>query len=471
MDDKKIYIRARYTKELQDNFYYFVRQSWDIVNPSPEDKFVDIPLIKIICNHLQATSEGEIKRLAISIPPGFCKSLLSSVFFPAWIWTKDPSARFITGSYSLEFATRDAKRARDLIKSHWYQYLWGWKVKLEGDQDKKTNYQTDAKGYRFVFGTSSAYTGARADYIIVDDALKVQEAYSKLARESVGSLVGNLNTRLVNPLTGKIILVGQRLHPDDPIGRALHQRNGKWEYLCMPLEGDRKRRCKTIIFEDTREEGESLWPERFTSEVIKSKIEDMGSRDYNAQYQQNPLDDKGQILRREWWKYYRESPSMNFILQSWDTAFKKGDENDYSVCTTWGRTDTGFYLLDRWKERVEFPDLKKMLVALAAKYKPNQILIEDHASGQSLIQELKRESTLPIRAIRVDKDKITRAHAVAPLLEAGKIFVPEATPWLIDYLDNLAGFPNMEHDDEVDSTTMALNFMNNMYREPSIRSL
>jgi len=147
------------------------------------------------------------------------------------------------------------------------------------------------------------------------------------------------------------------------------------------------------------------------------------------------------------------------VVQSWDTAFKTGAENDYSACTTWGVTQNGYYLLWFWRGRVEFPELKKRMNWLAQQWKPTQILVEDKASGQSLIQELRYASALPIIPVKVDSDKMARAQAVTPLIEAGKVFLPDLAPWLNDFIDEMAGFPTGTHDDAVDSTTQALNYL------------
>ena len=147
------------------------------------------------------------------------------------------------------------------------------------------------------------------------------------------------------------------------------------------------------------------------------------------------------------------------IVQSWDTAFKKGTENDFSVCTTWGVAGDGYYLLHLWRGRVEFPELKRVLASLAEQWKPNAILVEDKASGQSLIQELKLSTALPLIPVKVDSDKQTRAQAVTPLIEAGKVFLPESAPWVSDFVEEMACFPNGVHDDVVDATTQALNYL------------
>jgi predicted phage terminase large subunit-like protein len=174
---------------------------------------------------------------------------------------------------------------------------------------------------------------------------------------------------------------------------------------------------------------------------------------------QRPAPMGGGIFKTEWWQYYRELPKTKRIVQSWDTAFKKGADADYSVCTTWADCADGYYLIDLYKAKVEFPDLKRAAANLYAKYKPHAVLVEDKASGQSLIQELKRETNIPIVAIKVDSDKVSRAYAVTPLIESGRVYLPQQATWLLDYIHSLATFPNAARDDDVDSTTQGLNYL------------
>ena len=165
-----------------------------------------------------------------------------------------------------------------------------------------------------------------------------------------------------------------------------------------------------------------------------------------------------QIIKREWWKYYRERPAFTRIIQSWDTAFKTKTSNDYSVCTTWGEAQSGYYLLDCWRRRVEFPELKRAVVSLYSRDKPQVVVVEDEASGQSLIQELKRETRIPILPIKADKDKVARVNAVSPLIEAGKVYIPESAPWVHEFIEECSSFPTGEHDDQVDTMSQAMSY-------------
>lgn len=210
-----------------------------------------------------------------------------------------------------------------------------------------------------------------------------------------------------------------------------------------------------------------LWPERFPLEDLKRIRGAVGGAAWASLYQQRPAAAEGAIFKREWWRPYGECPQFSQIVQSWDTAFKKGAETSYSVCTTWGLAENGYFLLSVWRNRVEFPELRRTLIALADQWKPTAILVEDRASGQSLLQELKSATTLPVLAVRADSDKLSRAQAVTPLVEAGKVFVPESASWLGDYIDELAAFPMGNYDDAVDSTTQALNYFRERPVAPS----
>ena len=210
--------------------------------------------------------------------------------------------------------------------------------------------------------------------------------------------------------------------------------------------------------EGWRKEGEALWPARFpleTLRVIKSAI---GSSAWASLYQQRPAAAEGQIFRREWWQHFTVQPMLGRTIQSWDCAFKAGRENDYSVCTTWIATERGYFLLSLWRGRVEFPELKRQLMSQAEAWSPSAILVEDSASGQSLIQEL-QTTNQPIIRVKPDSDKISRAQAVTPLIESGRVFLPESAGWLEDFEDELAAFPSAAHDDAVDSLTQALNYL------------
>lgn len=202
------------------------------------------------------------------------------------------------------------------------------------------------------------------------------------------------------------------------------------------------------------EEGGWIQPQEL--EAIRAEI---GAVMFSQEHLAEFVDLANNIFRREWWQYYREAPPTHGCIQSWDTAFKKGSENDYSVCTTWGLTKNAYVLLDMWRGQVEFPELKRQVQALYDKHRPYAVIVEDAASGQSLIQELQKETVMPVFPVKVDADKITRANAATPIIEAGKVLLPAEAPWLFDFLEEMVAFPAGEHDDIVDSVVHALNYL------------
>jgi predicted phage terminase large subunit-like protein len=270
--------------------------------------------------------------------------------------------------------------------------------------------------------------------LIIDDLLKgPEEAQSELIRRSLYQWYTQVACTRLQP-GAAIVVVLTRWHQDDLAGRLLREHAKDWQVLSLAAIAEAD--------ESFRRAGEPLWPEAFPLSELEKKRAEIGGAAWASLYQQHPETAEGLIFKREWWQRYCQRPTFQRIVQSWDTAYKTGRENDFSVCTTWGVTsERCFYLLSMWRGRVVFPELKKRMSSLASEWNPNQILVEDKASGQSLIQELRYSTALPIVPIKVDKDKLARAQAVTPLIEAGKVFLPESAPWVIDYVDELAAFP------------------------------
>ena len=281
------------------------------------------------------------------------------------------------------------------------------------------DWETEAGGGLRAVGVGGGVTGQGGDLIIIDDPIKSrEEANSAAYRERVWTwYTDDLYTR--QEPDAAIMLILTRWHEDDLAGRILAGDDAKaWVVVSLPALAEANDPLG-------RTEGEALCPERFDEDDL-AQIKLVQGSSFQALYQQRPSALEGAIFKREWWRYYSVPPKFSRIVQSWDTAFKIGHDNDYSVCTTWGETDTGWYLIDRFKRRMEFAALKAMAVTLADQFKPSVVLVEDKASGQSLIQELKRDSRLPILAIKVDSDKVSRAYAVTPAIETGRVFLPEA---------------------------------------------
>jgi predicted phage terminase large subunit-like protein len=434
----------------------YIRQAWHVVEPATP--YTHGWHIDAISEHLQAVSDGQIRNLLINMPPRHMKSLAVSVFWPTWEWISAPSVRWLFASYALSLSIRDSLKCRRVIQSPWYQANWGHVYGLADDQNAKIRFENDKRGYRLATSVDGARTGEGGDRIVVDDPHNVRDADSELKRLSTLSWWDEaMATRLNDPKTGAKVIVMQRVHAEDLSGHVLEQ--GGWEHLSLPAEYEPTTYVTGIGWSDPRTEpGELLWPERVGPAEIASLKAQLGSYGFAGQMQQRPSPRGGGMFKRHWWGRYAafDPNAARRIIQVWDTAFSTRNSADYSVCSTWAETETGLLVLDVLRERLEFPDLKRVARDLYARWNPEAVLVEDKASGQSLIQELRRETGLPIIPVPVDSDKIVRASAATPMVEAGRVALPEDAPWVADWIEEHAAFPNGAHDDQVDTTSMAI---------------
>lgn len=406
---------------------------------------------RALCDALMRVYRGEYKRLVINIPPRYSKTEIAVINFIAWCLGKNPDAEFIHASYSARLATNNSWQTRGVVESDPYRLVFP-ELMLRQDSKAKDEWRTDQGGIMYATGSGGTITGYGAGKmrdgfggaIIVDDPHKADEATSDTMRANVIDWFGNtLESRKNGPNT-PIIVIMQRLHENDLAGFLLAGGNGEqWEHVNIPAINDA---------------GEALWPLKHSIEELRT-MEKANPYVFAGQYMQRPAPLGGGIFKSDWWRYYRELPKVKRIIQSWDCAFKVKEQNDYSVCTTWAECDEGYYLIHRHKAKMEYPELKRAAINLAETHKPHAVLVEDKASGQSMIQELRRDTKLPVVAVQVDSDKVSRAHAVTPLIESGRVFLPEKADWLLDYIAQLGTFPNAAHDDDVDSTTQALNYL------------
>jgi len=406
---------------------------------------------RLIVDKLEAVERGDIPRLMISMPPRHGKSLLASQIFPAYYLGRHPDRQIICASYGQELADDFGRKVRNMVSDPIHRAIFP-EFRLADDSASMRRFGTTAGGSYFAVGRDGAITGRGADIFLIDDPLKnFEEARSELIRGGLHQWYSTVARTRLQP-GGGIVLISTRWHEDDLAGRLLREASGgDWDVLSLPAIAE--------VDESFRRAGEALWPEKFPLEVLEQIRREVGGATWASLYQQRPAAAEGTVFNRGWWGFYRELPACKRTVQSWDTAFKTGSENDYSVCTTWGVSGNGYYLLSLWRGRVDFPELKRLVGSLGKEWKPNAILVEDKASGQSLIQELQYQSPLPIIPISVDRDKMARAQSITPLIEAGKVFLPESAPWLDLHLDELAAFPTGAHDDAVDSTTQALNYL------------
>jgi len=417
-------------------------------------KFELPPHLALLVGRLEAVASGRIRRLVVSMPPRHGKSFLCSQLFPAWKLGRNPEASVAVATYSAELAEDFGRKARNFVADPRHRAIFP-QSRMRDDSAAADRFNLRAGGSAVFVGRGGSLTGRGADVLIGDDLLKDnEEAQSPTIRRKLHDWFKTVAFTRLEP-EGAIVLVTTRWHLDDLVGYLLREHaEENWDVLNLPALSEGKNDPLG------RAEGKALWPERFPVEDLHRTRSLIGSMSFAALYQGRPVALEGSIFRLGWFQRYREMPErFERVLLSADTAFKEGQENDYSVVTVWGTTQNAIYLLSVWRQRVGFPDLKRAIVSLAEHWKPQAVLIEDRASGQSLIQALKSETRLPVIPVKADASKTSRAQAAAPMVEAGKVFLPESAPWLTEFLDEILSFPAFSHDDQVDSTTMALNWM------------
>lgn len=440
---------------------------------------------------MTAVANGEILRLLMNVPPGTMKSLLVSVFFPAWVWTKDPSKRFLATSHNQENAVRDSLKCRRLVESEWYQKHWGDKVVLTGDQNAKTKFENTATGFRQAAPFTSM-TGLRADYVILDDPMSVDDALSDKTRESINlTFRESLPTRLNNPDSSAIIVIMQRLHDDDTSGVIIKGDYG-YDCLCLPMRFDWRRPATSIGFEDPRiEEGELLFPARFPEWVVDRDEEIMGPIATAGQMQQSPIPRGGSIIKREYWQLWEgeKLPPVEFVLVSCDTAYSKDQENDPSAACVLGvfrdvNDRPRVMLMWGWAKHCELHGqvlekkpgetkkaydqrsmptwgLVEWIAYSCRRFQADRLLIENKASGKDVANEMRRlygEDQWLVQLVETNRDKVTRAHAVEPTFAAGLVYATD-DDWAEKFIAECEVFPKGKHDDRVDALTQGLKFL------------
>lgn len=416
---------------------------------------------RLIARHLEAVERGDIKRLMIFMPPRAGKSMLVSEYFPAWYLGRNPSHYLIAATYAQELADDFGRKVRNQIADPTFQQIFpGCRLKGDSKAAKRFHITKDAIGQEFETQLDGAYfttgiggpmSGRGSHLLLIDDAVKNrEEAESATIRQrNKDWYTSTAYTRMMPG--GRIVVVMTRWHSDDLAGWLLEtQPHENWTVLSLPAIAE-------IDDEIGRKQGDPLWPEAFPLEALENIRTSIGSRDWSALYQQRPTPMEGGIFKAAWFKRYAApQPDYQRIVQSWDTAIKADQLNDPSVCTTWGVRKDGYDLLQVMVRRLEYPDLKRLVLSQAEAFGANAVLIEDKASGQQLLQDLGRETKLPLIGILPVGDKITRASGVSATVEAGKVSLPVNAPWLTDYESEMLTFPNAAHDDQVDSTSQFL---------------
>jgi predicted phage terminase large subunit-like protein len=453
-----------YQHILRRDLMSFTERSFYELNP--QTNFVNSPHIEVLVSKLEACRQGKTRRLIVNLPPRSLKSHAVSVVFPAWLLGHDPTMQIICASYGQDLADKHARDCRTLMASTFYRRLF-LNTHLSLEKQSVNEFMTTAQGFRMSTSVGGVLTGRGADLIILDDPLKPDEALSEPRRNAVNEWYDHtLVTRLNNKETGVIIIVMQRLHQDDLVGHVMAQEN--WEGLSFPAiaEDDEIHLIESPLGRRRwqRKAGEALQPERESLVTLAHMRHTIGDYNFASQYQQNPMPVGGAIIKIEWIRYYElgDLPlRFTHVLQSWDTANKSGELNDFSVCTTWGVSRESKYLLSVFRRRLNYPDLKRAVLEQARQHHADIVLIEDKASGTQLIQDLQFEGLYGIRAYEAPAgtDKILLLYAQTAEFESGRVLLPRSAPWLEAYKSELTTFPGSKYDDQVDSTTQALDYL------------
>lgn len=462
---------SEYKVLLRNDFVTFVERAFYELNPHAD--FITGQYIDLMAATLEKCRTGQTKRLIINLPPRTLKSHAASVAFPAWLLGHDPAKQIICASYGQDLADKHARDCRTLISSSFYKDVFP-RTRLSADKIAVNDFMTTAQGCRMSTSVGGVLTGRGADVMILDDILKPDDALSETRRRAANDWFFNtLLSRLNSKKDGVIIIVMQRLHQEDLVGEVMEREH--WEVLSLPAIAVEDER---IPFEGplghgtfVREAGTALHPDRDSVETYLKIRATIGEYNFQSQYQQDPMPLEGGLLRRDWLHYYSPDamPEFRMIVQSWDTANKAGEINDYSVCTTWGIHDKTFYLLHVYRQRLNFPALKRVAKEFYEEFQPSRVVIEDKASGTALIQELKAEGIYGVELYQpaAGSDKFMRLAAQTMHFEGGRVRLPEEAPWLDEYVRELTGFPGTKFDDQVDSTAQALDFMST-YCRPTI---
>ena len=433
-------------EKASDKFLDFCRYVWPEMLVGEHHRIIAEALDRVIA--------GKCKRLMIAMPPRHGKSQMGSYLFPAYLMGRDPRSKLIVASHTAELAQRFGRMIRNLMEDDKYKELFP-NMLLSVDSKAAGRWNTQQGGEAFFIGKGGAMTGRGGDVIILDDILDEQDAMSDTAMENTWEWYTSGPRQRLQP-NGSIVVINTRWKTDDLSGRLLKMhgqlKSDQWELLEFPA----------IL-----PSGGSLWPGFWPIEELEKVKMAIGLKKWNAQWQQQPTNDDGAVLKRNWWRRWKhdEPPECSYVIQTYDTAYSKKETADYSVISTWGvfvpSADSGpnLILLSVKRGRWDFPELKRVAKDEYRYWNPDNVLIEAKATGTPLQQEL-RKMGIPVTMYspggrKSGQDKISRANAVAPILESGMIWYPEQQDWAEEMVEECAAFPNGSHDDQVDAAIMA----------------
>jgi predicted phage terminase large subunit-like protein len=439
------------TKLSQEKFLAFVKEVWPtFIAGRHHAKMADA---------FERVARGECKRLIINMPPRHTKSEFASYLLPAWFLGKYPHKKIIQCSHTAELAVGFGRKVRNLVDTDAYKDIFP-DLALASDSKAAGRWNTNKQGDYFAIGIGGAVTGKGADVLIIDDPHSEQEAAIAEVNPDIYDKTYEWYTsgprQRLQP-GGAIVIVMTRWSKRDLTGQILkdaaaNDSLGEWEVIEFPA----------IL-----PSGKPLWPEFWELEELLKVKRDVPNSKWQAQYQQNPVSESAAIVKREWWQEWPDEhpPACDFVLQSWDTAFEKTQRADYSACTTWGvfyhPDDRGveqanIILLNAFRDRMEFPELKQTAIEEYREWQPDSVIIEKKASGAPLIYEM-RAMGIPVQEFTPTRgnDKISRLNAVSDLFASGRVWAP-ATRWAEEVIDEVAEFPAGSNDDFVDTVSMAM---------------
>jgi len=435
-------------EKAQNTFMGFVNKVW------PE--FISGRHHKIMANAFERVVSGECKRLIINMPPRHTKSEFASYLLPAWFLGKYPNKKVIQSSNTGELAVGFGRKVRNLVDSDLYKEIFS-ELQLQQDSKAAGRWNTSKGGDYFAIGVGGTVTGKGANLLIIDDPHSEQEAALAAANPDVFDKVTEWYTsgprQRLQP-GGAIIIVMTRWAQRDLTGQVLKAAAGRggeqWEVIEFPA---------------IMPSGKPLWPEFWSLEELEALRNELPNSKWQAQYQQNPVGNESAIIKRDWWQWWEKEtpPVCSYVLQTWDTAFEKNNRADYSAGTTWGifyldedETQPNIILLNVYKKRVEWVELKRDVLEQYNEWEPDGVLIEKKATGAPLVYEL-RSMGIPVQDYTPSRgqDKIARLNSVSDIIASGKVWIPR-TRWAEELVDEIAEFPSGQHDDLVDATTLAL---------------
>ena len=441
----KVILQEDQKERCKEHFLSFVNSMWAAFIPGKHHKDM--------ADAFERVANGTLKRLIINMPPRHTKSEFASYLFPAWFLGKYPQKKIIQTAHTAELAVGFGRKVRNLVNMQEYQDIFP--TKLSSDSKAAGRWNTDKGGDYFAIGVGGAVTGKGADVLIIDDPHSEQEAMqgNPEVYDRVYEWYSSGPRQRLQP-GGAIVIVMTRWSKRDLTGQIIQN--------SIKREGDE---WEVIEFPALMPSGNPLWPQFWKKEELEAIKAEIPVGKWEAQYQQNPTSEEGAIIKREMWKIWEddEPPHCDYVIQSWDTAFTKSERADYSACTTWGvfykdenENDPHIILLDALKERMEFPELKARALEYYQEWQPDAFIIEAKASGAPLIFELRRMG-IPVQEFTPTRgnDKISRLNSVTDLFASGRVWAPRKR-WAEEVIEEMAAFPNSDHDDLVDSSTQAL---------------